>query len=369
MNKTMTTISKLLMTALLISIIFGCKKDVNQDQVVDTDNNQNNNNTSTVPYGSGVFISCEGAFTGGNGTISFFNRQTKSVYNDIYAKENNNTPLGNIVQSITVYNNKAYIVVNNANKVEVANAGTMKNIATISGFKLPRYFVGVSATKAYVSEWNGDIKIIDLATNKIAGKIDCNTYPDRMIMVGTKLFVLNSAGYTSGIGDSTVSVINTTTDKIEKTFAVGINPSDAVIDKNGKLWIISDGYTDYTNAANNIKGKLVRINPTDNSVEKIIVLNDSYYCSRLAINKAKDKLYLLHAGGLFALEITSSTLGTTAYLNRSINSIGIDPIDGYLYITDKNYSAEGTIIRYDLTNKSKVDSFKVGIIPGYFYFN
>ena len=55
--------------------------------------------------------------------------------------QTNGTPLGDVVQSITQFNNNAYVVVNNSNKIEVIDITNFSSIATITGFTSPRYFL------------------------------------------------------------------------------------------------------------------------------------------------------------------------------------------------------------------------------------
>ena len=48
--------------------------------------------------------------------------------------------------------------------------------------------------------------------------------------------------------------------------------------------------------------------------------------------------------------------------------LGIDPQNSTIYVSDAvDYTQQGYVFRYQL-NGSAIDSFKVGIIPGYFCF-
>ena len=91
----------LLVLALLGTLFFNsCTKD---------DKKEN------FPYDNGVFITNEGPFQSGSGTITFYDKATGLTQEKIFETVNA-MPLGNIVQSMNIFNNKAYIVVNNANK-------------------------------------------------------------------------------------------------------------------------------------------------------------------------------------------------------------------------------------------------------------
>ena len=102
-------------------------------------------------YENGVFVTNEGQFLKGNGAVSFLDEQNNEVERDLFMKVNNR-PLGDVVQSMTVHNGKAYVVVNNSEKIEIADANSFKEAGVINGLKLPRYAVGLN-NKLYVTEW------------------------------------------------------------------------------------------------------------------------------------------------------------------------------------------------------------------------
>jgi len=111
--------------------------------------------TTSGIYSEGVFTINEGVFGQTSGTITYYNRTDGTVAQKIF-KQANNRDLGDVVQSMSFYEDKAYIVVNNSNKIEVADANTFEEKAQITGLRLPRYFLGSTADKAYVSEWGVD---------------------------------------------------------------------------------------------------------------------------------------------------------------------------------------------------------------------
>src|SRR5271157_6154691 len=96
-----------------------CKKDTNNTTVLNYQN-------------EGVFIINQGIFQTGTGTLSFYDTVTHVVYNDIFQTANGR-PLGNVAQSMQVYNGKGYIVINNANRVEVVNAINILSTGVING--------------------------------------------------------------------------------------------------------------------------------------------------------------------------------------------------------------------------------------------
>lgn len=116
--------------ALIVLSVTSCEKD-----------------TTTIhgKFAKGVFIVNEGNFTNGNASVSFFDRDSLTVTNDIFDKINGR-PLGDVAQSMNEFNEKYYIVVNNSSKVEIVNSSDFVSTGVINGFALPRYFLGINST-------------------------------------------------------------------------------------------------------------------------------------------------------------------------------------------------------------------------------
>ena len=195
--------------------------------------------TSTTAYENGVFITNEGKFGEGTGTVSFFNRSTKTVSNDLF-QNINGRPLGNVLQSMEVFNNKGYLLVNNGSKIEVVTMTDFKESGVIKDLIMPRYFLGIDNNKAYVSQWGtggieGSIKVINLNDNTISKTISTGKGPEVIVKVGNSVYVANSGGFAN---DSTVSIISTIDDSVIKTLVVGYNPNSLQVDANGKIWVL-----------------------------------------------------------------------------------------------------------------------------------
>mgnify|MGYP006197631115 CR=1 FL=1 len=76
----------------------------------------NTEETTSTQYAD-VLIVNEGTFNWNNASISLYQPGNKTVTQNTFSQANNNIPLGDIAQSITSINNKAYIVINNSNKI------------------------------------------------------------------------------------------------------------------------------------------------------------------------------------------------------------------------------------------------------------
>ncbi len=191
------------MLAMAITVMASCKKD----QVID-------NGGVVVPgeYENGYFVTNEGNFGTGNGSISFVTDEG-TVENAVFESVNSFV-LGDVVQSMNIIGANAYVLVNGSAKIEVATIADMKSVATIDVVS-PRFIAKVSDTKAYVTDWgiNG-VQVIDLATNTVTSTISCGTGPEGIAVSNGFAYVCNVGAW--GL-DNTVSVIDIATHAVVST--------------------------------------------------------------------------------------------------------------------------------------------------------
>lgn len=352
MKKLQTTLR--FMTLAVILIFASCTKD--------------DESAKKGAFSDGIFIVNEGLFQTGTGTITYYNPDSNLVKQDIF-KMVNGRPLGNIAQSMTIYNGKGYIVVNNAGTVEVVDVATFKSEATITGLVNPSQFIAVDAAKAYVSDWAGHVAVIDLATNAVSKTIKAGTGPDAMLKSGNYVYVANSGGF---VVDSTVTVIDFTTDKVVKTIKVGDAPSGLVADGNGRIWVIckGKGFSGYP-APGDTPGKLIRIDPATLTVDFTYKFSSSDdHPEKLVINKQKTILYFLHNFGIYRFNIALTSPVPEKLISRYFYSLGYENKTGYLYASDpKDFLSNGKVLRIKADNGSVVDSIQSGITPRGFVFN
>ncbi len=313
---------------------------------------------STTTIDHGVYIVNEGNFQFGNASVSYYNESKNTVQEDLFQSANNKA-LGDVAQSMMVYNSKAYVVVNNSGKIEVLDPQTFVISATINGFNSPRFFLPVSTNKAYVSDYKSNsISIVNLNTNMISGSIPCSGWTEEMVFTAGKVFVCNKYR-------DKVYVLNTSTDQISDSIVVGYSSTSIRVDKNGKLWVLCGG-----DAQNNIPGTLYRIDPNTYNVEKTFPFQPSNYPWRMEMNGASDTLYYLNTG-VYRMTISDSSLPTSALItegNRNFYALGIHPNTSVVYVSDAmDYVQKSTIYRYT-KDATLINTFKAGIISTDFYF-
>lgn len=334
---------------ILSCLLFSCRKDKPDDVL-----------QPTVSTGiNGVFVTNEGNFQFGNAQVSYYEPSQTASTQDLF-KPNNNRPLGDVCQSMYLFNSKAYIIVNNSSKIEVVNENTFVSSATITGFASPRYFLPVSNNKAYVTDlYSNTISIVDLSNNTISGNIACNGWTEQLAQAYGKVFVTSQSS-------NNLYIINTLTDVLMDSIVIGYAANSIAEDKNGKLWVLCNG-----SETNTINASLHRINPVTNVVEQTFTFSNSSDAPlKLHFNGTNDTLYFLN-NGVYQMPITAGSLPSEALIPQVGNNfyaLGIDPNNSVIYVADAvDYVQRGVVYRYQ-PDGTLINTFLAGINPGHFYF-
>ncbi|OYU97254.1 MAG: hypothetical protein CFE21_02890 [Bacteroidetes bacterium B1(2017)] len=321
------------------------------------DKTPSNTPTTALPNDSlahGIFICNEGNFQWGNASLSFYNTSTGTIQEDVF-KSVNKRGVGDVLQSICIVDDKAFLVVNNSQKIEIIDSKTIESKGVITGFNSPRYFLSLGSNKAYVSDlYEKAVWIVNPAAQSITGKIAINSWTEEMINYGTKVFV---CGRTSGF----VYVINTSTNLLEDSIAIGYGAQNIVLDAENKIWVLTVG-------KDALAAQLHKINPNTNALEKSWSLPDGALPNKLICNSTKSKLYFINKD-VFELEIHSTSLPTTALVQangRTFYGLGFNPWQNEILISDaKDYIQKSEVYRYDTLGQLK-GSFKTGMNTTYF---
>ena len=351
--KTMKTIRLLLLS--LIIIISGCSKD-------------SPNPIITGNYENGYFVTNEGAFMGGVGSISFVD-ENGIVENDVFAR-NNSFSLGNTVQSMNIINEKIYIVENGSGSIKVASKDSMIFITSIN-VGSPRYIEKVSESKAYLTDWETNaIHVINTESDEIITTIPVGSDPEKIAIMNGKAYVCNRGHSQSGPIDNTISVIDINTDQVITTITVNDKPNSIAIDENNNIWVLCEGTVDWSNwptVSTLTSGSLTMISGVNNTVEKSFNIEPALMPTNLVVNSIGNTLYYATNDGVNAIDIYSTELPQNTIISKAFYAL--DYNNGYIFGTDVvDYAQQGWSYRFT-TSGSVVDSVRVGIIPGGYCFN
>lgn len=368
----------LVVSVLALVSLAGCSPD-NDVTVAPSSDNTN------------VFVLNEGGLSAtGTGTVTLFSKSTSAITPDLFQRVNGTgRRLGSVVQSMAVRDKRGYIVVKGANKVEVVSLPDFKSVGVVKGLSSPRYFLAISTSRAYVTQWGRDtlhrhgaiiakvragIKIVDLITNVVVDSIATGDLPERLTLAGGKVFVANS-------GSNTVTVIDPTTNRVTNTLTVGDAPNSFALDKNSRLRVLCGGLVAY-NANHSVDyaattpGSLYSLDPaspTSGGTSRTFASN-LRVPTDIHANPAGDQLYFRAAdaatglGDVVRLGIADAALPslTAPFISGLFYGLGIDPDNGNIYIGTGTFSAD-KMGRYQ-PNGTKIDETVVGVGPNGFVF-
>ncbi len=162
---------KYLMASILL-LVTACDNNDGAD-LLDDENN------------SWVFVANEGNYGSTTGSISMINE-----FGDILETDY----IGDVVQSLEVYQNKLIVLINNSHVIKVfdihsENGISMPGIEISTGQSSPRDLVVVN-DKVYFTNWNTqDVKVLNLFTYDIEDSIPVNGLPEDILLEGNYLWV------------------------------------------------------------------------------------------------------------------------------------------------------------------------------------
>ena len=323
-------------------------------------------------YQNGILIVNEGNFGQDNTTVSFLSGDLATFQLNAFTAVNPSLTLGSGAQSIAFNTDKAYVVLNGSNKIEIINRYTLQHIASITtGLSNPRYMEFVNG-KGYVTNWgNGSspsddyLAVVDVNTNTISATIAVTEGPERIIVSNGKLYVAHKGGYNQG---NLISVINALNNTVESTIAVGDVPGSLEI-SNGFLYVLCEGAPSWTGAET--IAKMHKINLFNTT--QITTLNFALGNHPQNLDVDNGAIYYSNTNNVYKISEANFALPTAALFNtttQNINSFyGFAVKGSKIFIADPNdYNSAGEIFVFsEMGAVLKMKS--VGITPNGFYFN
>lgn len=323
----------------------------------------------------GVYIVNEGNFMYGNSSLSFYDPQTKRVFNQIF-QARNGAPLGDVAHSMSLWNNLGFIVVNNSGKIYVIDSRTAEFKGTVSGLNSPRYIHFIDAQKAYVTDlYARKITIFNPQTFQITGTIpvgnsksDFSQHATEQMIQYKNIVFTNCWSY-----DNKILVIDSNTDQLIDSIEVFKQPNSMVSDRNNKIWILTDGGFEGSPYGYEQAG-LLKIDAETREIERTFRFEKGDRPQNLCINVTKDTLFFLNRH-VWKMAITEKRIPELPFITSDYTSLyggfyslGIDPVSSEIYLGDAiDHRQNGRILRYNPLGRL-IDEFKAGISPGDFTF-
>ncbi len=309
--------------------------------------------TSSIIGKLNALVINEGTFQFNNASLSFIDGANGTIQNDIGSGSG-----WDVAQSVTLFNGRLYVVVNNSGKVEILDPQDFHSIASVPNFTSPRYLLPIGNTKAYVTDLYADaISVLDLNSLAITKKIPCPGWTERLVYHLGKVYVCNYR-------KTYLYVIDPLSDTKIDSIDIGLGAHHVLVDKYDRLIVSCGGYD-----LKQTENQLVFINALTHQVEKKISFTQDYPSS-LAINSTKDSLYYLKTH-VFKISIEGDQEASTPFVSgvgKSFYGLDVDPGSNLVFITDAvDYVQRGKAYIYTASG-NPVAQFSTGIVPNGFCF-
>jgi len=313
--------------------------------------NSNSISSDSEPNSSWIFVANEGNYGASNGSVTMIDDKGQITTID---------NIGDVVQSVEVYKNKLFVIVNNSHKIMIYNI--TENGVDLPGIEIsteessPREMVIVN-NKIYFTNWNSkDVKVLNLTTYAIDSSIPIEGLPEDIITDGINLWVSIPNLELNDPSDGTKVVkINLESEQIVDTYEVGRGPQSLTL-FNDEVYVSRIYYSsDWLE--------------TTFGVSKIgNVISEAIYglgspCGG-SIMTYDNKVYRSYEGGIAPIDenLTIQPLERIGSFNQS-QVYHVEIINDYIYFTLTDYSTMNVLKQVD-SNGTVISSYDVGINPG-----
>ncbi|REC41923.1 DUF5074 domain-containing protein [Chryseobacterium sp. 5_R23647] len=283
-----------------------------------------------ITYQNGLLITNEGNFGTPNADVTFITKDLSLMQNEIYKAKNNKENLGDVLQTMVLNGDKAYLLLNNSNKIQIVDRVTFKKAGEITAqLNTPRY-MAIANGNLYVSndKYGGEkfVNVYKLSDNSFVKKIDfaSTSTVERVVEAGGNIFVQN-ASY--GFGN-TITKINTTTNAIEGTpIPMPNGDINKTITYNNNLYVIAQGTAD---------SYIHQINPTG-SVVKTTTLAGIANGTNLQIDGGR--FYFTSSNKVYSMDMNATATPTNPIITAvdggaNFTLYGFSVIDGRIFTSD-----------------------------------
>ncbi|MBW3521319.1 MULTISPECIES: YncE family protein [unclassified Chryseobacterium] len=283
-----------------------------------------------ITYQNGFFITNEGNFGKPNADVTFLTKDLSLMQNEIYKAKNNKENLGDVLQTMVLNGDKAYLLLNNSNKIQIVDRVTFKKAGEITAqLNNPRY-MAIANGNIYVSndKYGGEkfVNVYKLSDNSFVKKIDfaSTSTVERVVEAGGNIFVQN-ASY--GFGN-TITKINTTNNTIEGTpIAMPNGDINKTVTYNNNVYVIAQGTAD---------SYIYQINPAG-SIVKTTTLTGIANGTNLQIDGGR--FYFTSSNKVYSMDMNAIATPTTPIITAvdggpNFTLYGFSVIDGRIFTSD-----------------------------------
>jgi hypothetical protein len=322
----MNSIKKSILTVLFLSTVFiSCSDDDGPKQPV-------------VEYDHVAYIVNYGGYGKGNGEISIYDTEKKTIAQNSY-KAANNVDFTSNIQSMAIHDDVAYLMSNAGDKIDILDAATLKALGNpVSNDILkPRYFTA-SGRFAYISCW-GKVDDWNVMANSYIAKMNLESQTISKIPVpggAEGVIVANNKLYIGSTVTKIITVINLSDNSLSFIAVSGV-PQQFVEDGDGNIWVsIVSKFS--TPVPSDMIG-LEMINPKTNKVTASVNFPGIGSNGFISISSDKKNIYAIGGeswGGptsIFAVGVAAKTIGSDVLITgENFNGLSVNPENNDIYV-------------------------------------
>lgn len=343
------------LTILLCLLLFGSCEEEEPSPPDDT----------ITSFSDGIFISCEGAFGQGNAAVYFLDPEKSQYVPEIYNNVNQK-PVGDVLQSIGLEDDKAYLVVNNSGKIIQVNVNDFIETGTIEGLSAPTT-IEIENGKGYIgSLYSQHILVADINSLTVTDSIFLGEQSNEVLEEDNKLWVLSQSEYQGRIKDHIYFI--KLSDRSIDSLKVGSNPVQWTLGGDDQLYV-------YCQGAESADGPAIyKINISSQSVDQKTEIDAPVgLFSKLAYDENNNRILVQLTDGIYTYQIGSGELSDSPLMDLAniefLYGLGVSPENGDIYIGDaKDFSSAGSVYIFTSDGQAK-GNLQVGIAPNHFYFD
>ncbi|MBC8197596.1 MAG: T9SS type A sorting domain-containing protein [Candidatus Marinimicrobia bacterium] len=306
-----------------------------------------------------VFTLCEGNFQSNNASLWYFNNENGE---EIFEAPNN--PIGDTGQSMTVYENKLYAIMNASGLIHIYNItqnGLEFDHSYDTQFAGPRHLLIVNDL-IYITEWNtNQIRVLDLNSESIIATIPVNGLPEDIITNGEFIYVSITMNSDWSSANSVIE-LDLNTNQITREFTVGNNPEKLVIIDNN-LFVSSTFYDQFWYSHYTIS----RINLASQNGNNFIYEDNSGLIFGSDLTIVNGNLFRSTSSGAIKINLENLNIIEGSEIGALSNVYSMDYYNEKFYFGTTDFVAPDEIFITDI-NGNTISSFSVGAIPGSFAF-
>ncbi|ASW76265.1 hypothetical protein IQ37_16685 [Chryseobacterium piperi] len=306
-----------------------------------------------ITYENGFLITNEGNYGKPNAEVTFVSRDLTFSQNNIFSKNNNGSQLGDVLQAAAFSGDKAYLLLNNSNKIQVVNRYTFKSVGEITNqINYPRY-IAVANNNVYVTndqyqaaKYLSIYKTSDLSFVK---KIAFTENVERIVEAGGNIFIQNAS---FGFGNK-ITYINTSSNTVQSTITLPNGNINRTISYNSNVYVIASTTTD---------SYIYQISGTGN-ITKTTKLTGIANATNLQIEGGK--YFFSSANKVYSMDMNTTTVPTAPIITavdggQFYTLYGFSVVDGKIFTSDvKGFTEDSEVTVYN-TLGTKIKSFTTG---------